>query len=423
MAPRTSKRGPTFAFNFSSKRIRSLGTRLTRPAITGGRGMGETLRRSCDPRLLLGRAREWVRLPRAWLIAISLLIGIYSWVQFLSQDYAWLVVGIWLGGLAVFLLAVAAPLSWGPLPRRSEVIPAVIVLGVGAALRLYKFADVPYGLNQDAGYAGTVAINILHSSHYLPWSPDPTQGETFFDYWVVLFTKIFGTVPLSIRGASTLAGILTLGGMYLFTRRLLGCKPALIATFLLGTSGWHIIFSRSGWRVITLPLVEAWALYFLFRAFVTRRNGSFALAGALLALQIDTYPAGRIVPVPAGIWALVELCRGPDRADLLRGYLIASVAFLFAGASVLAFAHTNPTAFNARYNDVGVLQRILSGDWGYIWQHLKLTAGVFTVRANGNDFFLDQPLLDLPARWLFELGLAACVWLTFKRSYLYLFVL
>ena len=57
------------------------------------------------------------------------------------------------------------------------------------------------------------------------------------------------------------------------------------------------IFSRVGWRMITLPLVETFAFYFLFRAFETKLRRDFAIAGALLALQLDTYLAGRIIPV------------------------------------------------------------------------------------------------------------------------------
>jgi hypothetical protein len=174
--------------------------------------------------------------------------------------------------------------------------------------------------------------------------------------------------------------------------------------------------------MITLPLVEVFAFYFLFRAIETRRRGSFAIAGALLALQLNTYLAGRILPVMAALWALIELWRGPDRLALLRGYALAVVGFLLAGASVLAFALTNTDAFNARYNSVNIVAELLAG-WGPFWQNVQASVGIFTVRANGNDFFVDQPLLDQPARWLFVLGLVIAVWWAARRSRRYAFVL
>ena len=351
------------------------------------------------------------------------MLGWYAWAQFLRQNYDWSVVAIWIGAVCGFLALVAEPPSWRLQISRAEGAVLGLVMVGGAALRLYRVDAVPFGLNHDAAYSGLVALKAIHSSTYIPWSPDPTQGETFFDYWIVALIALIGPVPLAIKGAAAAVGVVTLLGMYLFTRQLLGAKAAAIATFLLAVSGWHLIFSRVGWRMITLPLVEVFAFYFLFRAIETRRRGSFAIAGALLALQLDTYLAGRILPVMAALWALIELWRGPDRLALLRGYALAVVGFLLAGASVLAFALTNTDAFNARYNSVNIVAELLAGNWGPFWQNVQASVGIFTVRANGNDFFVDQPLLDQPARWLFVLGLVIAVWWAARRSRRYAFVL
>ena len=365
----------------------------------------------------------WSRSTRAWLIVGTLALGWYAWAQFLLQNYAWSVMALWIGGLCGFLGLVAEPPSWRlSVPRREWLLFAgVMVVGIG--LRLYRVNDVPFGLNHDAAYSGLLALKAMQTPSYIPWSPDPAAGETLFDYWIVGLIAVLGPVPLAIKGAAVIAGIATLIGMYLFTRRLFGPRTAAIATFLLATSGWHLIFSRVGWRMITLPLVETFAFYFMFRAFQTRKRGSFALAGALLAVQLNTYLAGRIIPVIAVVWALVELWRGSNRLELLRGYALAAVSFLFAGASILAFALTNPDAFGSRYNSVSIIPQLLAGNWAPLWQNLHDTIGLFTVRANGNDFFIDQPLLDPPARWLFVLGLVVAVWWSVRRSRRYAFVL
>jgi hypothetical protein len=371
----------------------------------------------------IARVMVWARSSRTWLIVGTLALGGYVWDQFLRQNYDWSVVVVWIGAVCGFLALVAARPAHRLNVSRTEGILFGLVMVTGITLRLYRVDSVPFGLNHDAAYSGLIALKALHSPTYIPWSPDPTQGETFFDYWIVALIAVIGPVPLAIKGAAAAVGIVTLFGMYLFTRQLLGVRVAVIATFLLAISGWHLIFSRVGWRMITLPLVEVFAFYFLFRAIDRRKRGSFAMAGALLALQLDTYPAGRILPVLAVLWALIELWRGPDRLALLRGYALAVVSFLLAGASVLAFALTNPDAFNARYNSVNIVAQLLAGNWGPFWQNVQASIGLFTVRANGNDFFIDQPLLDPPARWLFVLGLTVAVWGTVRRSRHYAFVL
>jgi len=369
------------------------------------------------------RVDAWSRSTRAWLIVGTLALGVYGWTQFLQQNYAWSVMAVWLVGVCGFLALVAEPPSWQLNVPRSEWILFGIAMVVGVALRLYRVDSVPFGLNHDAAYSGLVALKASHSAAFIPWSPDSTQGETFFDYCIVALITLIGPVTLAIKGAAAVVGIVTLLGMYLFARQLYGVRTAVIATFLLAISGWHLIFSRVGWRMITLPLVEVFAFYFLFRAFQTRRRGSFALAGALFALQVDTYLAGRILPVLAVCWALVELWRSPDRVALLRGYALATVSFLFAGAAILAFAITNPDAFNARYNSVSIVAQLLAGNWSPFWQNVQASIGLFTVRANGNDFFIDQPLLDAPARWLFVIGLVVAVWWAVRRSRRYTFLL
>ena len=373
--------------------------------------------------LVRARLDAWSRSTRAWLIAGTVAIGLYAWWQFLAVNYAWAVMALWLGALCGFLALVAGPPTWRwGVPRAEWVVFGALML-VGIALRLYRLADVPFGLNHDAAYGGLVALKAMNTPSYIPWSPDPAAGETFFDYWVLGFIYVLGPVPLAIKGAAALAGIAGLAAMYLMARRLFDPRVAAIATALLATSGWQLIFSRVGWRLITLPLVEALAFYFLFRAFETRRRGSFAAAGALLALQLNTYLAGRVVPIIAVLWALVELWRAEDRRTLLQGYLLALASFLFAGASILAFAYTNPDAFGSRYNAVSIVPQLLAGDWAPLWQNLQTSLGLFTVKANGNDFFLNQPLLDWPAQWLFLIGLAIALWRApHARRYTFLLV-
>jgi len=368
--------------------------------------------------LVVRRLDAWSRSVRAWLIVGTLGMCWYGWSQFLLQNDVWAAMCIWLGGVSSFVALVAEPPSWRftfSAPR-AEWVLACIVLALGAVLRLYRLGDVPYGLNPDAAYNGLVALQANHSPAYLPWSPDPTRGETLFAYCIVAIIAVVGPTPLAIHAAAAVVGIATLVALYLLAQRLLGARVALIATALLATSGWHLLFSRAGWWVITLPLVETLALYAVLRAIETRRRLAFALAGALLALQLDTYADGRVLLVVALVWALAELWRNSNSLALLRGYALAALTFALAGAPLLAFAITNPSIVGAPSGSPSLLSRLLTGDASPLWQHVQSSLGFAPALAAAAGMTIVRPLLDAPASWLLVLGVVLSIVWAARRS-------
>ena len=96
-------------------------------------------------------------------------------------------------------------------------------------------------------------------------------------------------------------------------RQLFGARFAIGASFLLAVSGWHIVFSRIGWRAVLQPLVSTAAYWLFARALRTRRSLDFCAAGAAAAAAIYTYNAARLLPLLFPLFAVYALVLAPDR--------------------------------------------------------------------------------------------------------------
>ena len=123
---------------------------------------------------------------------------------------------------------------------------------------------------------------------------------------------------------------------YVWQRQMFGARVALVATFLLAVSGWHIVFSRIGWRAILQPLVSIVAYAFFARGLRTRGVLAFAAAGAATAAAVYTYNAARLLPLLFPLYALTSLVLARDRRALSASYRRGALAMAGAFAIVVA---------------------------------------------------------------------------------------
>ncbi len=115
-----------------------------------------------------------------------------------------------------------------------------------------------------------------------------------------LSIKLFGTEPWALRIVSGIFGTLTVLGLYLLTKQLFNKESvALLSSFFLATSFWHINFSRIGFRAIMAPAFLVWSLFLLFKIVnQTKKNWLLPiLAGFIFGLGFHSYIAYRIAPI------------------------------------------------------------------------------------------------------------------------------
>ncbi len=128
-----------------------------------------------------------------------------------------------------------------------------LIIGLGFFLRLYQLPKNPAGLHGDEVSIGYNAFSLLKTAkdqdgNFLPLAID--QFGDFrppgYHYLDIPFVYALGLNSLAVRLPSAIFGGLTLIVFYLFLKKMFNKESfALISTFLLAISPWHINISRA----------------------------------------------------------------------------------------------------------------------------------------------------------------------------------
>jgi hypothetical protein len=156
-------------------------------------------------------------------------------------------------------------------------------------------------------------------------------------------------------------GIATIPALFLLGRRLYGPSVGLIGAVFLAVNRWHVVLSRSGFRVILLPFFTILLLYLVVRALQTRRPFDFAAAGLVMGLGLHTYTSYvfAVLAVFAGLVLYAFNARRPDWRTLLPLLTLMISFALVAYAPLGRFAIEHPEQYLQR---VALQRRLLSAD-------------------------------------------------------------
>ncbi len=236
----------------------------------------------------------------------------------------------------------------------------LLVTGVAAALRLYALDAIPADIGWDLPYNYTDTLSILRGEYRI-FFPANQGREGLFFYLSALVARSCPLSHFSLKLTSALVGIATVPALYAAATQLFGPQVGLIAAGLLAVNHWHVILSRSGFRVSLLPLFVTLLLWAVVRALRSRRVADAALAGALLGLGLYTYTAFAFtaVAIPLGlVWLLVG-GRRTDWRSILALLAVGAAFALVVYAPLGRFALENPDQYLRR---VGLQVRLISGD-------------------------------------------------------------
>jgi len=337
--------------------------------------------------LLLAVAGQW------WL-------GVYAFAPLL-----------WLAALVLFARQLRDPLARmppaAPLPASVELIAVALILVLAIFFRVYRLDLIPSGLNHDVAWNGLYALRILRGEPYTPYTAEAWGRETTMFYLQALGIRLFGVEMPALIYPAVIAGIALLPLFYLWQREMFGPRLALAGAFLLAVSGWHLVFSRIGWRAVLQPLVSVLAYWLFARAARTRSTLAFCAAGAAAAAAIYTYNAARLLPLLFPLFALCALALAPDRraaiARYRRGAVDMSVCFTAVVLPMAYYAFAYWRMWQQRANATYFL------DGHTVMDNLTALLKVYMINANGDDFFVDTPVLEWPVAVLFLFGFVRCV--------------
>jgi sugar lactone lactonase YvrE len=286
------------------------------------------------------------------------------------------------------------------LDRRTEWALLAVVLAVGAFFSFYGSDRFPPGLNHDAAWEGLYGIRILNGQPYTPYAIEAWGRETLTFYLRAASIWVLGPTPLAVWAPGMLLGFLTLPFFYWWARNMFGPRFALIATLLFGVSGWHLVFSRSGWRSDYQPFFTVLTCCFFIRGMLTAKPMDFVWAGVGLALTLNVYNAARVFPALFVLWLLAVRFQSWTGRGFRRRYgvplLFMAAAFAIVIAPLAWFAFNHWAAFQSR-------MVALRGQ-STLAQALRSSLLLFNFSGNGDDFFVAEPALEYPAAVLLVFG-------------------
>lgn len=203
--------------------------------------------------------------------------------------------------LAIFMIRARKPAARAERPLFSEKNQrAVLILlaVIAIAVRVWRFGDVPGGLNQDGAMAavdakaladyGTDRLGMRYPVFLTAWGV--AQMSALLSYILIPFVKLFGLSAVVIRLPQLLISLTSLWCLYLFVKDVFGREVGLIFYALGAINPWHIVQSRWALEANLYPHFFVFGIFFLNLALKEkRRKLSLCLSMIMFGLCMYCY--------------------------------------------------------------------------------------------------------------------------------------
>lgn len=340
----------------------------------------------------------------------------------------------------------------------------IVIAALAAFLRLYNLKNVPPGLYPDEAMNGNNALEAIATGNFKVFYPENNGREGLFINIQAVFLKFLlppanQPEPWMLRLPAAIFGILTVLGIYFLAKELFdknskhearnskqilnlndrnsrpfrvsdfefrishGEKIALLSSFFLAVSFWHINFSRIGFRAIMAPFFLTWAIYFLlksFRLLNTKYSKLNAVgAGLFYGLGFYSYIAYRSTPLLILI-ILFFFLRNAKAAGRQKQTFLSIFCFLFS--AFLVFLPLGIYFFNHPADFFGRTAQISVFNSPTLFKDLSLnilkTVAMFNISGDWNPRhnIPGAPLLWWPVGIMFLVGLFLAARSVFKKS-------
>ncbi len=309
-----------------------------------------------------------------------------------------------------------------------EIATVIALTLLAFLLRATALDSVPFTLGGDEAWHGLLARQVLRGEMRNPFVMGYMSMPTFF-YWPLSWSLwLIGDGMVGLRLPAALAGTITVPLFYGLVRSLWGRRTALLSTLFLVSYDYHIHYSRLGANNIWDPLFAVLIFWAVDRGLAKSQEGSAPLrvrplifAGLVLGLAFYFYTGARLLPILIAVYAILVWLRrrradGASIGELIRPLAVIGVALVIVAGPVLSFALAHPNDWNARVNQIGIIQSgWLAREPGLtgkstaqiLGEQVLRSAGAFHVYTDRTVWYgADRPLLGFLAGILALLGMA-----------------
>jgi len=319
--------------------------------------------------------------------------------------------------------------------RYQLILLLVLILVIAGFFRLWHLNSIPPGVYPDEAINGNDAVQALVAGDYKLFYPENNGREGLFINLIALCFNFAGIHIWSLKLVSVIAGILTVLGLYLLTKELFKSSTlALLSSWFLAISFWHINFSRIAFRAILVPLFLVWSFYWLYKAINKNQNKKITpmiwlfLSGLCFGLGFHTYIAFRVAVLILIVPLVIVIIR------IIQEYKVDScpwfvyfkkkfwqydlwiVAVIIAALPIAIYFLNNPGDFMGRASGVSVFAQ--QNPFKALISSTIKTLGMFNVAGDFNwrHNFSGSPQLLWPIGIFFVLGLTLSIIRAIKRK-------
>ncbi len=311
------------------------------------------------------------------------------------------------------------------------------IVALASFFRLWEIKSIPPGFYPDEAMNGNNANEAWQTKDFKIFYPENNGREGLWINMMAPLLAILGNEPWVPRTMAAIFGILTVLGLYFLAKMLFRSeRVALLASFFLAASFWHITLSRISFPAIMSPFFLVWSFYFLWRVIAKKPDFSSsasilkkindptanpkeekstfslvvlsALSGLLFGLGFHTYIAYRIAPLLL-IIPFILMWRKEQKKAIIVFLLFTFIAALPIGIYFLE----NPQNFLERTSQVSVLSS--KSPLAVFGVNIVKTIGMFFWKGDSNwrHNFSGRPELWWPVAILFLIGIVS----SFKRPF------
>ncbi|MDX1612880.1 MAG: glycosyltransferase family 39 protein [Candidatus Promineifilaceae bacterium] len=290
------------------------------------------------------------------------------------------------------------------MPRRITWL--LLIFLVAAALRLSDLSDTPPGLTHDEADHGVDAWGVVNGIRPLYFTVGFGR-EPLYDYATAGLMSFLGPHYLAGRLTAAFFSLITLAGVYAWTRQAFDERTALFAAAGVAVSFWAVMTGRQALRSVTLPALFALAAFFFWRGLrLTVRWKSipwppFLVGGLLLGLSFYTYVPARALwlSFPLLLFYLTLVDR-PFFRRVWPGTALMLLVALVVALPLIGFLAANPQA-ETRLGELSQpLWQALGGEWAPLLTNIR--DGLAIIAFEGDH----QWRYNLPGRPLLAPGMA-----------------
>lgn len=215
-----------------------------------------------------------------------------------------------------------------------KILPLLLILFLGAILRLYQLGVTPVSLFGDELDVAYHSWSLIKTGRDYMGEFLPTYIRSLSEYRAPLvmyltapFVGLLGMTPFSVRLPVAIMGILSLYLVYLVVKRLFGSeKVALLSSFLLAITPWHLHYSRANFEVIPLLVLTLLGI----NSFL---SGSLGLSLLWFVLTFFTYSTAYITTplIFLGLLFIYGLPKTKTKINIFFGGLAVALFLVVIG--------------------------------------------------------------------------------------------